>query len=151
MSASVVSTLTKVVKGDPARRNFGEFFEYASVKRHTEDLDRLIRLHEIRIDHEQADEFVLAACKEFDLVLPTMHYTARTDLGRYYPERWLQQEWARHVIVVRPYHLPVWLLCHEFAHHWTYLRCEGADGWHGFDFTVRLDRMAEFAESWFGA
>lgn len=149
-----MSKLSKTVKGRPEyRENIREFWEYESVKRHTADEDRLRRLHDIRIDHEIADEFVIAACKRFGLTLPTMSYTGYTDRGWYYPEKhegnWPYFRTTSHVIVVRAYHLSVFILCHEFAHHWVNLRCEKADGPHGWDFTMRLDKMAAFAEVWF--
>lgn len=131
-------TLRKEVRGS-RKANLQEWYEYPTVRRHSSDVARLKRLHDVRIDHAEADAFVITACAIFDLPLPFMAYTARTDRGMYFPH-------GDGIIRIRPYDISLAYLCHELAHHWVEQITGETDGHHGWDFTWRLDRLAELAE-----
>src|SRR5690606_28634918 len=110
--------------------------EYKSVQRHSQDFERLKRLHRVRLDRQQATELVHLLCDEFGLRRPRLSFTGRTDRGWYWND-------GTYRIVVRSSGISAEVLIHELAHHWVYTKISGADGSHGWDFTQRLDRLAE--------
>ena len=133
------STLIRMANGDQyvaTRDNF----TYAGVRRRTVDLERLWRLFQIRVDREEATFLVRTLAETFDLTMPKLSFTGRSDgRGTYY-----------HIgqrIVVH-HHPRVEILCHELAHHWVETKMVGApDAIHGCDFIHRADRLSAEAES----
>jgi len=115
-----------------------DFFESAYVTRHTEDLDRLQALFDVRLNQGQVESMYSDLCSGFGLSFPKMKWTARTDRGLY--------DSIDRSIRLRPEYISAGIAVHELAHHWVEVKL----GWgnvpnHGWDFTMRLDKLAESA------
>lgn len=123
-------------------QNVSAFWEFRGVIAKTEDLDRLKRIHDRRLGQKTARELIEHLAAEFNLPVPKIKFSARTDRGEY--------DIRSHVIRVRANYISSGLLAHEFAHHWleSIGIWEDTDGdkVHGGDFTSRLDRAAEATE-----
>lgn len=115
------------------------FREYVYVSNHSEDLNLLHRLHEVRLSQDQARELASDLCKEKGLRPVGFNWTARTDRAFY--------RWSSRAITIRPDQISTHILCHELAHHWIHTKFGhwNVPSRHGADFTDRLDLMAEAA------
>ena len=119
-------------------RGVFDFWEFAYVTRHTEDLDRLQALHDIRLNQGQVESMYSDLCSGFGLSFPLLKWTGRSDRGEY--------DSVDQSIRLRPEYISAELAVHELAHHWVEVKL----GWenvsnHGWDFTTRLDKLASSA------
>lgn len=117
------------------------FYEYAGVSKRSRDLDRLQRLHEVRLTSQEALALVENLAKRMKgLTVPEFRFTGRTDRGHY--------EFSG-TIIIRPRHISAEVLIHELAHHWNWneaRRLRRKHVPHGVDFTDCLDRLARATE-----
>ena len=69
--------------------------------------------------------------------VPKLRHQNRTDRGWYEP-------WGGGSLLLGKAPLVI-VVCHELAHHWVRTKLTDVDGDHRFDFTLRLDKLAEEA------
>jgi hypothetical protein len=122
-----------------AQGKLDDFFEYDYVIRHTRDLNRLKWLFRTRATSREVNVLYVDLCEEFELPFPNVRFTRRTDRGLF--------EVDGSKISLRSSNISVELAIHELAHHWMNERI----GWgnspnHGWDFVMRLDKLAAETE-----
>jgi hypothetical protein len=86
-----------------------------------------------------------------------MRFTGYTDSGSHWSDYYspiqrdgMTVDWkylGSNVIVIRKSHISTEVLIHELAHHWVKTKMVGVeDRAHGFDFAIRLEKLAVAAE-----
>jgi hypothetical protein len=115
----------------------GYFWEYAYVTRHTRNLELLKDLAAIRLDEDEVRFLVEELCVEHGLSKPKLRFNNRTDRG-----------WYSYSGFIRLNPTPLAeTMVHELAHHWVYTKLRDVPSDHGWDFTLRLDKLAESAST----
>lgn len=135
-------------EGKVIARNVYAFNEQKFTLKYVKDVDRLKRLHQVRLEQDRASLLVQELCGEFKLTMPKIRFTGYTDCARYWDWRVLTSgEYESQTIVIRQDYISTQILIHELTHHWIFTKMVGReDRSHGYDFATRLEKLAVAAE-----